>query len=311
MKKMILALVAIMGFMGAFSASGQTTQMDPPRLLVVPHDIYCNKHGYMLEDNVPDYNKALLDDQDLANVLNQIKSLIQERNQGFELIELSQAITNSKENEMLSQAHDGNDTESIDEAILRASEADVIVKVDFNVNANGPQKSMHITIEGVDAFTGKAISIVEGETRPSTASASSTLAREAVYNQINGFLDKLLLNYQMWVEKGRPLSIELRATASSSLNLKSTVGDGMVYEHVEDFLLDNSKNQRGVNGSGSSTLYRYPGVYFPMQIKGRRGRIVKLTANTVGRNLQMYLEEIGIRSEFFTKGPGHLIIYIK
>lgn len=310
MRKFVLAFMALFMFPVALSLCGQT-QMDPPRLLVVPHDIYCNKHGYMLEGSTPDYAKALLNDQILSNVLNQVKELIQDRNQGFELVELSQAISNSKENEMLSLAHDGADSESIDEAIIRASEADVIVKVDFNINANGPQKSMHITIDGVDAFTGKSISIVTGETRPSTSSAASTLAREAVYNQMDGFLNKLLTNYQMWVEKGRPLSIELKATASSALNLKSTVGDGMVYEHVEDFLLDNAKNERGVNGSGSSTLYRYPGVYFPLQVKGRRDRTVKLTANTVGANLQRYLESLGIQSEFFTKGPGHLIVYIK
>ena len=311
MKKILFALVAMMALAGIDVATAQTTQMDPPRILVVPHNIYCNKHGYMLEGNVPDYSKALLNDQNLSNVLSQVKSRIQERNKGFELVELSQAIANSKENEMLSLAHDGADSESIDEAIQRASEADVIVKVDFNINANGPQKSMHITIEGVDAFTGNAISIVEGETRPSTSSAASTLAREAVYNKMDGFLNNLLANYQMWVEKGRPIKIEVKATNSSSLNLRSTVGDGLVYEHVEDFLLDNSKDQRGVNGSGSSTLYTYAGVYFPLQIKGRRDRIVKLSANTVGRKLQTYLEGVGIKSEFFTKGPGHLVVYIK
>lgn len=309
MRKFVLAFMALFMFPVALSLCGQT-QMDPPRLLVVPHLKYCQQHGFMSDDNTPDYLNALKDDI-LTSVLDQVRSLIQDRNQNFEIVELSQAVSNSKENEMLALAHDGAESESIDEAIIRASEADVIVKVDFNINANGPQKSLRMTIDAVDAFTENSLAIVTGETRPSTSSAASTLAREAVFNQMDDFLNRLLTNYQMWVEKGRPLSIELKATASSALNLKSTVGDGMVYEHVEDFLLDNAKNGRGVKGGGSSTLYKYPSVYFPLQIKGRKGKTVKLTASTVGANLQRYLESLGIQSEFVTKGAGHLVIYIK
>lgn len=310
MRKNICTLVLCL--LAAITTTAQNpTQMDPPRLMVVPADIYCNTHGFMGEGNVPDYQKAINSDQALTNVLNQIRSLIQSRNQGFEIVELNTAINNSKENQMLSVAYDGSEAESIQEAILRASEADVIVKVDFNIDPNGPSKSMHVTIDGIDAFTGNSIAIAEGTSAPSTASGSAVLAREAVYNKMDEFLNKLLSNYKMWAQKGRPINIELVATSTSKHNLKSKVGDGMVYEHVEDFFYDNSKDQRGIVGSGSAMIYKYRGVYFPLQIPGRKGRVTKLTANAIGANIQNYLESVGIESDFFTKGPGHLFIYIK
>lgn len=310
MKKQICTLVLLL--LTAISVKAQNpTQMDPPRLMVVPADIYCNKHGFMGEGNVPDYQKAINNDQALSNVLNQIKSMIQTRNQAFELVELNTAINNSKENQMLAVAYDGSEAESIQEAILRASEADVIIKVDFNIEPNGPSKKMHVTIDGVDAFTGNSIAITEGTSSPSTASGAADLAREAVYNKMDEFFNKLLDNYKMWVQKGRPINIELIATSTSKYNLKSTVGDGKVYEHVEDYFYDNSKDQRGITGSGSATLYKYRGVYFPLQVPGRKGRVTKLTANAIGANIQNYLESVGIESDFFTKGPGHLFVVIK
>lgn len=309
MKKIFIAIMALLNL--TVQVNAQQTQMDPPRLMVVPDRAYCAKHGYMLDDNTPDYMKALDSDQQLKNVLEQVRSLIQDRNQDFEIINLSQANENAKANEMLSDVNGASTAETIAEAIIRASEADVIVNVDFNVNINGPQKSMHITIDGADAFTGYSLSVVEGETTPSTSAAVSTLAREAVYNKMDGFMDKLLAAYQSWVQKGRPLNIEVHATTGSSVNLKSKVGDGMVFEHIEDFLYDNSKEQRGVTGSGSNTIYRYPSVYFPLHVKGRRGRTVKLSAGTIGTSLQNYLQGVGINCDYTTKGPGHLIIFVR
>lgn len=309
MKKVICALLLSLSTMASVMAQNPSN-MDPPRIMVVPADIYCNKHGYMV-DGVPDYQKAINSDQALSNVLNQVRSLIQARDQGFEIVELNTAINNSKENEMLSIAYDGSDAESIQEAILRSSEADVIVKVDFNIDPNGPSKSMHVTIDAADAFTGNSLSVVEGTSAPSTSASAAVLAREAVYNKMDEFFNKLLNAYNLWDQKGRPINIELKATANGKYNNKSKVGDGMVYEHVEDFFYDNAKDQRGIVGSGSATLYRYRGVYFPRQVPGRKGRVTRLTANAVGANIQSYLESVGIESDFFTKGPGHLIIIIK
>ncbi len=309
MKRIVFVICAIISLAGTLTINAQT-QMDPPSIIVVPDNIYCNKHGYMQKDNTPDYEKALLNDQNMKNVIEQVRSLIQERNKGFEMPNLMDVINHTKENQMLALENNAAE-ESFADRILRNTAADVMLSVDFNIDYNGPQKIMHITLDARDAYTGNSIALVEGVTSPSTASAASTLAREAVYNKIDALLNSLLATYQSWIEKGRPIKVDIQATNGGSMNLNTTVGDGMVYEHVEDFLHDNAKNDRGVTGSGSSTLRSYRGVYFPMQMKGRRGRIVKLSASNVASQLQSYLETQGIKSNCTAIGLGRIIVYIQ
>ena len=315
MKRIIYFLTLLM--MSAITVSAQK-QMSPPHVMIVPDLIYCKTNGYVQQfdnmgvvETVPDYEKALTEDPSLHAALMQVAQLITDRNSDIVIVDLIEAINNAKADAAMAAANGGDVSESVDEAVIRASEADILVKVQFDLLKHGPQYQVSYTITGTDAYTNQAFAPISGMGAPSTSANPVVLLREAVFANMDAFLDKMLSYYAGMATKGRMVAFEIKTTAGSSVNMNSKVGEYTLREQIEDFLYDNSVEGKGLERVQSgSTFMKYQGVYSPL-IATIRGRQRKQGAKDVAQRLVNYLAENNVTAEYKIRGLGKVNIYIK
>lgn len=307
-----LALLAIASCTWAQKA------MTPPHVMVVPDMIYCKAHGFTQQFNnngttetIPDYEKAMTEDPTLHSVLIQVAQLISDRNQDIVIVDLLEAINQMKQDAAMAAANAGDQYESVEEAIIRNSEADILIKVQYDLLKNGPQYQVSYTITGTDAYTSRMFAPVEGMGAPSTSANPVVLLREAVYQNMDAFLTKVLQYYQGMVTKGRMVAFDIKTTESATVNMNSKIGDITLHELIEDFLYDNSVEGNGTERVKSgATFMQYQGVYIPL-ISTIRGRQRKQGAKDVALKLVNELSTKGITAEYKVRGLGKVNIYIK
>ena len=307
-----IALLAITGSVWAQKA------MTPPHVMVVPDLIYCKAHGFTQQFNnngttetIPDYEKALTEDPTLHSVLIQVAQLISDRNQDIVIVDLLEAVNQMKADASMAAANGGDQYESVEEAIIRNSEADILIKVQYDLLKNGPQYQVSYTITGTDAYTSRMFAPIEGMGAPSTSANPVVLLREAVYQNMDAFLKKVLQYYEGMVTKGRMVAFDIKTTESAGVNMNTKVGDITLHEFIEDFLFDNSVDGNGTERVKSgATFMQYQGVYIPL-ISTIRGRQRKQGAKDVALKLVNELGTKGITAEYKVRGLGKVNIYIK
>lgn len=300
------------------SSSVAQRAMTPPHVMVVPDLIYCKSHGFTqqfnnngLTETIPDYERALSEDPSLHAVLTQIGQLITDRNSDIVIVDIIEAINNAKADAAMAAANAGDGSESVDEAIIRNSEADILVKLQFDLVKNGPEYRVSYVLNGTDAYTNRNFAPVSGMGKPSTSANPVVLLREAAGENMDAFLTKMLSYYQGMVKKGRMVAFEIKTTSTTSVNMNSKVGQYTLREQIDDFLYDNSVDGNGLERvQGGNTFLRYQGVYIPLTAT-IRGRQRKQGAKDIAQKLVNYLESNGINAEYKIRGLGKVNIYIK
>ena len=316
MRKIFIGLATMLMIVGSSFAQ---KMMTPPHIMVVPDLIYCKSHGFTQQFNnngiteiIPDYERALSEDPSLHAVLTQIAQLITDRNSDIVIVDIIEAINNAKADRAMAAANAGDESESVDESIIRNSEADILVKVQFDLVKNGPQYSVSYVLNGTDAYTNRNFAPVSGLGKPSTSANPVALLREAVFENMEAFTGKLLSYYTSMVTKGRMVAFEIKTTSSTSVTMNSKVGQYTLREQIEDFLYDNSVDGNGLERVQSgNTFLRYQGVYVPLIISTIRGRQRKQGAKDVAQKLVNDLESNGVTAEYKIRGLGKVNIYIK
>ncbi len=289
--------------------------MSPPTVMIVPDDIYCKQHGYTINFNnqgivetKPDYERALTEDAALHPVLTQIAELITDRNDRIVIIDLMTAIDNYKADRALDAAN--GTEESADEAIVRRSEADIIVKVHFDLIKNGPQRQVQYTITGTDAYTANKFAPITGVGEPSTNAAPAILVREAIFGKMDAFLEKVLAYYTNMVKNGRQVAINFKVTNGAGLTMDSKVGNNLLKEVIDDCLYDLSVDGNGLERvRGGSNFLNYSSIYIPL-FANVRGRERKQKTEDVARKVSTMLESHNIKSHYTTVGLGKVNFYI-
>ena len=315
MKRILTIVIALLAVTG--SAWAQKA-MTPPHVMVVPDMIYCKTHGYVRQFNdngitetIPDYEKAMSEDPTLHSVLIQVAQLISDRNQDIVIVDLLEAINSAKNDAAMAAANAGDQYESVEEAIIRNSEADILIKVQYDLLKNGPEYQVSYTITGTDAYTNRMFAPIEGMGAPSTSANPVVLLREAVYQNMDAFLTKVLQYYQGMVTKGRMVAFDIKTTETAGVNMNTKVGDITLHEFIEDFMFDNSVDGNGTERVKSgATFMQYQGVYIPL-ISTIRGRQRKQGAKDVAQKLINELSAKGINAEFKIRGLGKVNIYLK
>jgi len=325
MRKIFLVAAAALAMSAGAFAQGRKA-MSPPTIMIIPDDIYCNEHGYVVEFNDqgkkstrPDYGKALGSDANLQGILTQIASLIQERSSTIEIVDINSAINASNMTEVLGQSNGADDSESIDEMIIRNANADFLVKVNFHELKKGPFSQMQVTLIGVDAYTGFQVAPIEGLSQQTSSASAAVLAREAVFSKMDGFLEKMLTYYSNMIEGGRCAAFEFKILDGSAFNMNSNVTitlDGKaekmkLREAIDELLYINSVDGKGLEKvRGGRTFLSYSSVYVPL-FATVRGRERKQSATMVIDRIASALSDAGIDCETKAIGLGKVYVYIK
>lgn len=315
MKRVLIFCIATLIAVGNSIAQ---KAMTPPHVMIVPDLIYCKSHGYTQQFNnngiletIPDYEKALSEDPILHAVLTQIAQLMTDRNGDIVIVDLIEAINNAKADAAIAISNTGDESESIDEAIIRNSEADILVKLQFNLVKNGPEYRISYVLNGTDAYTNRNFAPISGMGKPSTSSNPTVLLREAASENMDAFLSKMMSYYQSMLTKGRMVAFEIKTTSSTSINMNSKIGEYTLREQIEDFLYDNSVDGNGLERVQSgNTFIRYQGVYIPLTAT-IRGRQRKQGAKDIAQKLVNHLESYGVNAEYKIRGLGKVNMFIK
>lgn len=318
MKKILtyatLACIALAGISQKVSAQ----VMSAPSVLIVPDLIYCKAHGYVQKFNnngvmetIPDYERALSEDPTLHNAIAQIKDLINQRNGDIFVIDLDQAINNAKKDAAFSSANGGDLSESIEEAIIRNSNADILIKLQYDLLKHGPQYQVTYTITGTDAYTSQNIAPLQGQGVPSTSANPVILLHEAIQGRMDDFLSRLLRHYSTMTKKGRMVAFDFKITNTSPWRMGSQVGGIALREAIDDLLYDNSVNGGGLERvRGGDTFLQYDGVYIPLS--GMiRGRVRRQGAKDVAQKVVDGLSAHGVNADFKIVGIGKVNIFIR
>ncbi|MCH5229967.1 MAG: hypothetical protein J1F12_08265 [Muribaculaceae bacterium] len=293
--------------------------MTPPHVLVVPDLTYCKQNGFIqtfdnmgVIEEIPDYEMALKEDPTLHNALTQIEQLITDRNSSIVIVDLPETINLMKKDAAMSNANAGSEAESVEEAIIRNSEADILVKVYYDLLSQGPRYRVSYTLAGVDAYTGQKFAPVEGMGPNSTDSNPAVLLREAVYQNMDPFLTKLTTYYENMLKNGRMVSFDFKITDSSPYSMSTPLKDGLTLQDViDDILYDNSVDGGGLERVKSgSTFLQYSGVYIPL-ITTIRGRQRRQSAKDVAQRVVNELTLYGINADYKVSGLGKVNIFIR
>lgn len=164
-------------------------QAKRPTLMVIPADSWCSANGYMTTEDgkqVPDYEKAWQENQDLFSVVAKIGELMTDR--GFPLKDMSQSLKN-----------------------IGMVRTDILMEVGWKVNKTGPKQSVTYTLRGVDAYTLKQIAAGSGTGKPSFSAGLPVLIEEAVLERMDNFADQLQAHFDDLLENGREVSVSVRA----------------------------------------------------------------------------------------------------
>ena len=300
MKKTLLAIIAM-----ALLPLTMMGQAKKPTLMVIPADTWCSANGFMT-DNTPDYEKAVLENMDLYNVITKVGELMSE--QGFPLKDMAQTAKsvrqNEGEDEMLTSRTGGSTmAETPLDKLLNRAKADILIEVAWKVNTVGPKKSITYTLRGLDAYTNKQVAAATGTGAPSFSAELPVLLEEAVVEKMDGFVSQLQDHFNDLLENGREVNIDVRIFDNGSgLSFEEEYDGEELTDIIDNWMAENTVNHRYNLSDQTDMVLRFEQVRIPLY--RANGRPMD-TRQFVGE-LRKFLTAApySITSKILTKGLG-------
>ncbi|MES2453964.1 MAG: DUF6175 family protein [Bacteroidota bacterium] len=303
----LLVLLALQGY----------SQAKKPTIMVVPSRQWCISKGYFTSfdnfgaiEKVPDYQKAFDENPDLLLVVSKINTLYTDR--GFELRDLSQMLSSigkgSAEDAALNmdRANSGKGAiaESLFDKLRNVAKADILIEIQWTVNASGPQKSVTYIMRGLDAYTDKQIAGAEGTGPRSISSDMPSQLVEAVLQHIDNFNARLQAHFDDLFVNGREIKVELRRDADWAKDFESEFGSDELSFQIEDWIAKNTVKGRFTTDEATENKLVFSQVRIPMYDDNQR----PIDSRAYGRNLQRFLRAapFNIDAKIVTKGLGYV-----
>ena len=230
MKKKVFLLFTLLFSIFSVNAQSVVENTGSPKalkpiIMVVPEKAWCINHGFVRNDNpnVPDYEKALLNDE-VLNVVTKMGGIMQER--GYPLKNLQSALDELKNEEAMDKAltsrADGEIMEDDLDKLTRVAQADILVNIAFTRTNYGPRNMVEFRVTSIDAATNKQIG---GETGRSSASGApiSTLLEESVLGFMDNFTNSIQRHFEDIVANGREGSVIFKIASDCPLNFDSEI----------------------------------------------------------------------------------------
>lgn len=298
----------------AVAMSGQAKK---PSLMVVPSDMWCNTHGFVVVEGsmgeqipVPDYRKALMSDPYLISVISKINGLMADR--GFPLKNLEseiKSLNTSSAEEAAITAKDGSGVMTNTLAQLRQrSRVDIILQLSWTINETGPKRSVTYTLQGLDSYTNKEVATATGTGAPSFTAEIPVLLEEAVHAHMDEFCERLQNHFEDLLTNGREVSMNIKVFDNpNGYDLESEFDGKELREIIDNWVYDNTVSHRFSLVDETEVNMRYAEVRIP--IYDERGRA--MAASNFGRSLQKYLKEkYAIAAKVDNAGLGLVNIYL-
>lgn len=314
---MIMRKISLLILSALTISIGAWAQAKKPTLMVVPSDNWCLTHNYMMEFNnmgsvqrFPDFRKALQENSDLLLVTSKINELMADR--GFPLKNL-ESVMRSLENQvaedaMLQSSSGAEVNESPIDKLKSVAKADIWIQLTWSINKLGLQKeSITYNLQGLDAYTNMQIAGASGTGNPSGNTPLPVMLEEAVLAHMDNFTNQLQNHFDDMFENGRSITLRILTFSSFDGNLESEYNDLELNEIIEDWVYDNTEQNRFSLSDATENRMLFEQVRIPLYDERNRA----LDARGWARNLQKALKnDYNIVSKLMTRGLGQAQLVI-
>ena len=312
MKNLVLSIALF--FVSALCFS----QAKKPELMVMPSDVWCNEKGYMttfdnqgVQEQIPDYKRAVKTDKELTNVISKIGALMADR--GFPLKDLSATITGIEQREaeerLVTSKAGSTIAESLLDKIRRVAKADIILSVDWTVNQSGPKRSITYNLQALDSYTNIQIAAVQGTGAPSMAAETVLLLEEAIVLNMDNFANRLQSYFDDLFANGREVTVRVRVFDNGSgIDLESEYEGSELGEIIDDWMYENTVSHRYSKADGTENFIDFSQVRIPLYRENGRA----MDTEYFVRSLSKYLKQppYNLQSKVLTRGLGEAVLII-
>ncbi|MDR1880387.1 MAG: DUF6175 family protein [Tannerellaceae bacterium] len=267
MRKYMLLLCVIGACLSAFG------QARKPTLMVVPGQGWCYKNNYKttydnqgVEASIPDYQRALLEDKDLRNVITQIGILMTDRGFPLQSLEatLNSLATEAAENELTRSASGEGLAESPLDALNRRAKADIRLEIEWSVEVSGFNQIVTYNLVGMDAYTNVQIAAALGVSAPSSSTPLPVLLKEAVNANMDNFNSQLQAHFDNMFANGREVIIDIRLFNGADFDLETEYDGYALSEIIEEWIDQNTVERRFSKVGGSENYLKFNQVRIPL-----------------------------------------------
>lgn len=310
MKKIWMVIALCLSVTVAFS------QAKKPILMVIPSDVWCNANGFTTTfDNqgtlqkVPDYNRALTENMELAQAISKIGELM--ANREFPLKDLAstmKSLQTEAVEESLTESKDGDMlAETPLEKLQKVAKADILIQLTWAVNQLGPSYSVTYNMQAIDAYTNKQIAASSGTGEKINSKELALLLEAAVVNHITTFTGQLQAHFDDLFKNGREIGLLCRRWSGAEVDFESEFDGEELGFLIEDWVAANTQEGRFSTADASENRMRFEQVRIPMVSESGRA----MDARTWARGLQKMLKEkYSLEAKLGTKGLGLAIVTI-
>ena len=176
-----------------------------PRLVVIPSNNLMQKLGCLQETDdmgasapIPDYSKALLDD-DLRAAISKIGEIFQ-TTYNFPLTDLNQQLNKIK----------GKGAGVIP--------VDVRLELNYKITSSGPRKILYFELMGFDQYSSKQIAAASGESAPAIGGTVTNLLQEAVLAKADKFVADIQTFFDNASMNGRESVLTIKSECGADLS---------------------------------------------------------------------------------------------
>ncbi len=312
MKKLIFFLFLI-------SHSNLFSQAKQPNLIVMPSDIYCNRHGYTIEVEdqgrtkiVSDYDKLFKNDENMRQVISKINEMIIQR--GYTKVEVLESTlrglteTNAEMNAIQSKTSGSNIKESPLDIIMKRAKPDIRIDIDFDIKKSGASQYIHFNIQGIDAYINTSVASASGDGNPAFSVTPGKLIEEAVLSHIDNFLQLLQAHFDEMFINGRYVKYVFLVFEDKGFDLETEFNykgsETELSEIIENWFVENSYKGRFETEGGvtenkmiiKSRIPLYDQNQRPLDagdfIKGFRNLMKNTPFNIINKKIDRGLGEI-------------------
>ena len=291
------------------------SQAKKPTLMVVPSDLYCTQHGYMLSFNnqgttemVPDYKKALQNAPQLLTGITVIGQMMADRGFPLKLMEqeLKSLNQESAEDALLTSKSGADVAESPVDRLKKTSKSDIILQVTWLVNRTGPKYSLTFNLQGIDAYTNKQIAACQGTGDPTFSAELPVLIEESIANHLETFTTQLQNHFDDMFENGREITLRVKKWDDSEYDLESEFDGTELSDIIEDWVSANTVKGRFNTTDATENFMCFEQVRIPLFDENQRA----MDARRWTRGLINKLKTLDVPAKLMMKGLGQATIVI-
>ena len=182
---------------------------------------------------------------------------------------------------------------TLKDEVIRMSGADIYVEIEANKDYCKTGNSVTVIMTAFDAFSGESLANKVSSSPKFNTDNFEKLAQKAVEAEVDNLLNTIQDKFNLMIENGRTIIMEVGLEIGLELDLDSEVDDSgyLLSELIEEWVADNAHNNYYHIQGTSATKMIFDIVKVPL--KDANGTSYRTTKFVIG--LRNYLKEKGIK----------------